>query len=356
MTDLYFQTSLERYFAYPENARTFGMAGSSTLTSRDSSSIYGNPAGLAAMQDGEFSASYGYNQISGDEFPTGIGVDQKGNFGSALLAVPIGPTLQGPSCYGNLGLSFNIYDTHWQDDSYDTSTERQQVSAAYAIPVSDEWNLGYSLGWTDEAYHSEMIVAYPMHEGFLHTLGADYQAAEDMRVGLQVNYGHGDHRALYGPGIVRTAKNRQLGIGVGLEYDYDATTLLAFLADYTHLETERGVELSIPANVVGGDENGNIFNLRAGVEHSFNEQLRGRAGYRFAGLASYHHDRVELNPLSGSAYHSAFALGLGYTFNTTGHIIQQIGLDYGVEYRTAGDGDFQHLVTIVIPFEMCRTE
>lgn len=353
VTDLYFQQVIERYFEYPQNARTFGMAGSSWITARDSSSVYGNPAGLGWMSDGEFSGTYGYNTISGEEFPTGQDVSQEGGMGSALLAMPLGPTTNGLPYYGNIGLGWNYSEATWLDDTFDTETERQQVSLAYAIPVSDSVSLGYSLGWTEDDFQANRIFNYPMHAGFRHTLGALYKQSEELLIGSTLTIGHGEHRALYGPGIVDESDNLQVSFGIGAEYLMNSATAIAFTADYTNLDSNGELVSSIQPNIVGGDENGNLFNIRLGVEHDFNERLTGRAGYRYAGLASYKYNRVELNPLNGSAYYNAWSLGLGTSFPVSSHYVKQILLDYGVEYRAVGNDDWQHLVTISVPFEVC---
>jgi hypothetical protein len=165
--------------------------------------------------------------------------------------------------------------------------------------------------------------------------------------------GHGTHHALYGPGIKGDSHVLEAGADIGMQYLILPETTLAVSADYRHLGSDGDVVSSIPANVVGGDENGNMFNARIGVEQSINDQFSLRAGYRYAGLSSYHYNRVELNDLNGSAYYNAFTLGAGYSFRVSSDYIRSINLDYGVEYRTAGDEDWQHVVTISMPFNVC---
>ena len=107
VTDLYFQEVIERYFEYPQNARSFGMGGSTVMTESSSASTIGNPAGLAFMQGGELSGSYGHNVISGDEFPTGRSVEQRANNGHALLALPVGPQVNALPRFGNFGFALD---------------------------------------------------------------------------------------------------------------------------------------------------------------------------------------------------------------------------------------------------------
>lgn len=353
VTDLYFQQSIERYFEYPQNARTFGMAGSSVPTSRDSSSVIGNPAGLAAMRGGEVSGSYGFSRLSGNEFPTDVGVEQRTNAGQGMIAFPIVPRLNDRSEYGNFGLAWSTESGDWHDDSFDTEMERTTVTAAYAVPISDTVNLGYSLGWFDDRFQSHAVFDYPMGNGLRHTLGAQWQQSRDTQVGAALLVGHGRHHALFGPGIKGDSDMLQVGADVGVEQRMERW-LVAVRANYSHLSSDGEVVSSIPQNVVGGDENGNIFGLAAGLEYQIDRNITVRGGYRLAGLDSYRYNRVELNDLNGSAYYNAWTLGAGWSFPVHSDYVTEVDLDYGVEYRDVGDHDWQHVITASIPFSVCE--
>jgi opacity protein-like surface antigen len=244
-------------------------------------------------------------------------------------------------------------DTNWDDDSFDTISERTQVVAAYSYPVSETVSLGYSFGWIDDKFQSRDIFNYPMGDGYRHTLGAQWRQSSDWTFGTSLHYGYGDHHALFGPGIKTKSETESYGADLGVQYALENNATLAFGADYRHLSSEGDVIASIPANIVGGNENGNIFNLRAGYEHPINDQWALRAGYRYAGLESYKYNRRELNELNGSAAYHAVALGAGVKFPITSKYVRSINLDYGVEYRTAAEGDWQHLVTVSVPFGIC---
>jgi hypothetical protein len=352
-TELYFQQVIERYFEHPQSARTFGMGGSTVVTSTDSSSVFGNPAGIGLMPGGELSGSYSYNTIGGDEFPTGREVSQKGSMGSALLAVPIMPTTDGLPEWGNFGLAWDSYDTKWHDDTFDTDSERTQVTAAYAYALSDKLSLGYSFGWTDDHFQSKDIFNYPMGDGFRHTFGSVYKVDNDLTLGSSLFFGYGTHHALFGPGIKGNSDTSEFGFDLGGTYKIDQT-LLALAADYRHLGTDGEIQSSIPANVVGGDENGNLFDIRLGVEQQFTDWFYARAGYRYAGLASYKYSRIELNGLNGSAYYNAWSLGAGFVIPLSSQYFKSVKIDYGVEYRATSSNDWQHLVTLSLPFNLCR--
>ena len=352
VTDLYFQQSIERYFDYPQNARTFGMAGSSVATSTDSSSLFGNPGGLGFMKGGEVSGTYGFSRISGDEFPTDASVEQRTNAGTGIIALPLGPTNDGLPDFGNIALGWSSTSGDWHDDSFDTEMERTQVAAAYAFALSEAVTAGYSLGWTDDRFQSKAIFNYPMGDGFRHTLGVQWAASSDTRLGLSAFFGHGEHHALFGPGIEGSTKTRQFGADFGVQQQI-GSTLIALGLDYRHLSSDGDVEASIPANVVGGDENGNYYDVRLGIEQPVTEWAVVRAGYRYAGLDSYRYNRVELNDINGSANYNAWTLGFGLMLPVSSTYIKSVNLDYGVEYRAVGDDDWQHLVTLSVPFTLC---
>ena len=350
--DFYFQQVLERYYNYPTTARQLGMGGSSVATSVDSSAIVGNPAGLGFMKRGEFSGTYGHNQISGDEFPSGQSIEQTSNSGLGLLATPLGQLPNETPEFGNLGLGWSGNWSDWQDDSFGTDAKQIKVFGAYSITVSDDLSLGYSLGWNRDRLEADKLFNYPMANGFRHTVGALYKVDSNLTLASTVLVGHGSHHALFLPAAQRVSNTNQYGVGVGASYRLDATTVSAAV-DYNHLNTTGDVEESIPANIIGGDEQGNIFNASIGVEQMLSDNVAVRGGYRYAGLANYDYGRSELGSLDGSAYYNAFSLGAGVVFDTDWIAIPQVKIDYGVEYRTAGYDDFQQSVTLSLPFDVC---
>jgi hypothetical protein len=352
ISDFYFQEAMERYYNNPSTSRLLGMGGSSSLTSIDSSAIVGNPAGLGFMQRGELSGTYGHNTISGDEFPSGQGIEQTSNSGLGLLAIPLGELPDQTPKFGNLGVGWNGNFSDWNDDSFDTHAKQTKVYGSYALAVSDELSLGYNLAWNKDKLQANDIFNYPMANGFRHTLGAMYKVAPGWIVGSTLLVGHGRHHAQFEPGPTGISKTNQFGAGFGAQYQFDATTFAANI-DYSHLVTHGDVDLSIPANYVGGDEKGDVFNTRVGVEQMIDDSIALRAGYRFAGLASYDYSRPELSSLDGSAYYNAFTLGAGLLINTDWDYLPQVKVDYGVEFRAVGNDDWQHAVTISLPFNVC---
>lgn len=351
--DFYFQEVMERYYNNPSTSRILGMGGSSSLTSTDSSAIVGNPAGLGFMQRGELSGTYGHNTISGEEFPTGNGIEQNSNSGLGLLAIPLGELPNQTPELGNLGLGWNGNYSNWSDDSFDSHDKQTKVYGSYALAVSDDVSLGYSLAWNKDKLQANDLFNYPMANGFRHTLGAMVKVVPGLMVGSTILVGHGRHHAMFEPDTRGISNTNQYGAGLGAQYQFDATTIAANV-DYSHLMTSGEVDRSIPANYIGGDEKGNVFNARFGLEQMIEESIAVRAGYRFAGLANYDYSRPELSSLDGSAYYNAFTLGTGFVIETDWHYLPQVKVDYGVEYRAVGNDDWQHAVTISLPFDVCE--
>jgi len=351
--DFYFQQAQDRYYQYPTTARILGMGGSSNFTSTDSSAVVGNPAGLGFMKKGEFSGTYGHSTTSGDEFPTGReGLESTTNSGTGLMAIPLGEYPDQTPEFGNLGLGWSSNYSGYDGDSFDTSARQTKVFGAYSMNVDDSLSLGYSLGWNKDKLQSNDLYNYPMANGFRHTLGAMYKYDSDFTIGATLIAGHGRHHALFGPGFEGVSKTNQFGAGIGAQYQM-GSTLVAANIDYTYLDTNGDVESSIPQNIIGGDEQGNVFNVRLGVEQAVAEGFLVRGGYRFAGLADYSYGRTELEPLDGSAYYHAVTLGAGVYFDTDWAYVPRVNLDYGVEYRAVGNDDWQHGVTLSLPFDVC---
>ncbi len=355
-TDLYFQEAMERYYAAPQSARTFAMEGSSVTTSSDSSSTFGNPAGLGFMRGGELAGTYIHDRISGDEFPTDMAVEQEANDGTATLAIPLGPTLHDLPRWGNLGLAWYGGSSRWNDDSFDTLTRQDQIAIAYAYAIDPDLSVGYSLAWVHDKIQSKDIFDYPMSNGFRHTLGVQWDSDATNTWGATVTVGHGQHNALYGPGITDESDTFEFGTALGWSYRWNDLTTVSIGADYRHLGSDGDTQRSIPQNFVGGDENGNLFNARAGVEYTFSDWLTLRGGYRYAGLSNYKYSRVELNDLNGSAYYNAFSLGAGFAIPVSSRYIDAIYIDYGIEYRNVGRDDWEHVVTVSVPFDLCGVE
>jgi opacity protein-like surface antigen len=348
--DFHFQRATERYMDLPENARTFGMAGSSVLISGDSSSVVGNPAGMGWMEDGEASVSYGRNSISGRELPSYNEIEQEENMGQVLFTHPLGPVGNGLPDYGNIGFGWSGYESD-TDDTIDSQTDGYRITAGYAMPISDQWSLGYALSYFNDSLESNLF-DYPMTDGFRHTVGVQRNADNDWLFGSTAFIGHGTHDAeIFSLGTNTESDVLEVGLGVGVgTRPWGPATLLAAAVEYRHYDTDGEISVAPDGVTVGGDEEGDVMFARVGIEHNVTDRVALRAGYKYAALFDYDWER---DGLDGSAKYNAWSAGAGVDFPMHDAWIKAIRLDYGVEYRAVGNDDWQHLVTVSMPFEGC---
>ena len=352
----YIAQAAQRYFEQGQNARTFGLGSSAIVTSRDSSSIIGNPAGLGLMTGGEFTGSYGYNELSGEEIESWDNIKAKQNYGAGLLAFPIGPVENDLPDYGNFGLGWSGIQSD-TTDSIDTDAYITNIHGAYAKAIDPDLSVGYALTWQHNKLQSDLY-DYTMDNGFRHTVGFQQIVDDNLTIGGDFFFGHGSYDT-----TLRSANGASVGVGdsnvkahgfdVGLAYAMEHTTFFASV-DYTAMKTTSGgVQAANPEIVVGGDESGTFFTPKAGVEYAANDDIILRGGYRYLARQAYHFDREELNGLDGAAKTNAYSLGIGLNLPVHDNYIKALRIDYGVEYRNV-TGDWQHLVTLAVPFDVCE--
>jgi hypothetical protein len=140
-------------------------------------------------------------------------------------------------------------------------------------------------------------------------------------------------------------------VGLGAQYTMDATSL-AFGADYNYYDN-KGVNRIPNDTVWGGDAIGHAMNFKVGVEQFVKNWLALRAGYRYAANFSWNYKRLDLDSIDGGAKYNAWSLGAGLLLPLSGSNIREIRLDYGVEYRAVGRDDWEHLLSLVAPFDIC---
>jgi hypothetical protein len=347
--DFYFQQNQQRFIVQPQNARMFGMAGSTALTAANSLSTVNNPAGLGMMKYGEVSAAYGYNEITGNT-QGGARVKDKQNSGQVYGATPIGPVKGGLPDYGNFGLGWYGRSGDWTNDPQNTDTGTYQVSGGYGKAISENVALGYGLTYQNDSVDFDGG-KYDSSESFLHNVGLQYMESKDLVLGTSLTIGHGSHD-LEGVGADQTVDQMSVGIAAGAEYMMDETTL-GFGIDYTNYDNSGDNNVANRTGW-GGDSTGKAMNVRLGLEQRLNEWFAVRGGYRYASNFDWDYDRAGLSDLSGSAKYNAWTLGAGlnYAFEE-GDFIRAIMVDYGVEYRDVGNNDWQHLVSVAAPFDLC---
>ena len=353
--DFYFQQNQQRFINQPMDARMLGMSGSTSLTQRSALSTAQNPAGLGLMQYGDLSVSYGYNEVSGNDFPSGEHVEDQQNSGQVFGASPINPRADGLPEDGNFGLGWWGRNGDWKGDPTNTDSGSYQVTGAYGKSIGYRTSLGYGLTYQNDNVDSDTH-EYDSSESFLHTLGVQHRFSDDLTFGGIFSLGHGDHR------LVHLADNRQdqtvkqmsYGVGLGTEYLADRYTTLSMGIDYNLMTNNGSNDPAINDGVFGGDSWGEVMNVRIGIEHYFADWLALRAGYRYAANFKWDYDRADLQDLTGSAKYSAATAGAGIHYALDDDsFIRAINLDYAAEYRAVGDNDWQHLLSLSTPFNLC---
>ncbi len=351
--DLYTQQAQQRYYPQQQNARTFGMAGSSVVTSSDSSSVVGNPAGLGLMWGGDFSGTYSNDTLSGNEHPSYREVEEDRNIGQTLLALPLGPVTNGTPDFGNVGLGWTGFNSDYGDDTFNTKSNGYRVTGAYALGLTDTLSFGYSLSYYKDSLRSDLY-DYSMNDGFRHTFGVSSIVSDALTVGASFFFGNGDHATRFKLADAKFGSDTDSsGFELGAAYKLSESTLVAVSGDYQHFKAGGDILSSDPEIVPGGKERGDTFAVRVGVEQLISDYLTARAGYRFQANTNYHFSRPELEVLNGSATYNAWTLGLGLKLPIDGTYIKSVNLDYGVEYRSVGYQDWQHVVTLSTPFDLC---
>jgi hypothetical protein len=169
-----------------------------------------------------------------------------------------------------------------------------------------------------------------------------------------MTFGHGSHDLEHTGGFAGndTVDQFSYGIGGAAEYKMDSTSL-GFGLDYTYYQNS-GDNQTVSVSPWGGDSTGHAMNARVGLEERLNEWFAVRGGYRYASNFDWSYDRAGLRPLDGSAKFNAWSLGAGLNLGfEEGDFIRALMVDYGVEYRDVGNKDWQHLVSIAAPFDLC---
>ncbi len=353
-TDFYYQQNQKRFVTQAQDARMFGMAGSSALTTANSYSTVNNPGGLGMMKYGDVAATYGYNEVTGNQL-NGASVKDKEHSGALFGATPLGPVKDALPDYGNLGLGWVGRYNNWTNDPTNTDPETYQVAAGYGMALDEDTGLGYSLTYQNDEVGGDNY-SYNSTNSFLHNVGIMNRVDSDLVVGSSLTIGHGSH-GLRTAGSVgnQTVDQLSVGIGGGATYTLDEATALSAGLDYTHYRNS-GDDVAVNPDIPwGGDSRANSMNVRLGLEHQLMDWLAVRGGYRYGSNFSWHYDRAALDSIDGSAKYNAWTLGAGlaYAFEDDS-FIRAIRLDYGVEYRTLGNDDWQHVVTLSSPFDLCR--
>jgi hypothetical protein len=352
--EFFFQQNQQRFISQPMDARMVAMAGSTALTTANAMSAAQNPGGLGLMRYGDLSMSYAHNEVSGPRNPQGSGLEDKQSMGQVFGATPINPTLDGLPDSGNFGLGWWGRNGDWNNDPSSTNTGSYQVTGAYGKAIDKHTAVGYGLTYQHDSVESDGH-DYNSSESFLHTAGVQHRTNEALTIGGVLSIGHGDHRLkhLNDPRDSQTVKQLSLGVGTGAEYTMDSTIISGGL-DYTFMGNNGMNDAAQNDYIFGGDSQGHSMNARLGVEERVVDWLALRAGYRYGGNLRWKYDRDALDNLSGSANFNAWSVGAGlhYKFDERS-AIRAVNVDYAAEYRAVGTDDWQHIISLSTPFDIC---
>jgi hypothetical protein len=344
------QQAVRLYFDLPENARTFGMAGSSVATSQDVSGLFGNPAGLGWLPGVEIAVTLGFDKISGEEFlasdePSSSDFDNVGqDFGGGHLQVGM-PIEEGSGGVLGMGVSLIGSDV---DDQYRTDTDGFRLHIGYGKRIDEDLTLGYALSY-HRLDHVNDFVDCSLESAYRHTLGLEYRLDERWMLGVFGFYGRGDWDCDWQQPYLDVnvdADRQSLGANMGIFWQALERTGVAASVDYTDYETDADVGESMGYLGEDVNEEGYSLGARAGIEQEIKEWLDLRGGYRFQHIDYDFHDSGVATSLSGTNSYHAVTAGLG--LSRLGET--EIELAYGIEYRFIGDGDFTHVITLAFRF------
>ena len=331
--EFYHQLHQERFFNYQQNARATGMAGSSVVTSSDSSSVVGNPAGLGWMRNAEVSTTYAHSTLSGNDLRDYSDIEQDMNSGQVLGSIPLGAYSDAPARSGSLGFGWSGYDAD-TDDSLDMGVQGNRLHLAWGVALNEGWAVGYGVSYHFDKVNTDVFTD-SMDDGVRQTAGVQYRLGESAVLGLSTFYGFGTREMSFGvdPDYSVGSDIGEWGMEGGVARQFQ-NTLLAASVDFA----------LYPAD---DQPDGKAWGFKAGMEHDVFEWMKARMGYRY----QYNYDYGALGNEEGddeTASFNAVTMGLGVA------PWKHMAIDYAFEFRSIGEGDWTHVVTLSTPFSICN--
>ena len=340
----YISQALGRYFQLPIDARTLSVSSGDGLLCRGSVCNYLNPAGLGFSRRNELGITISDRSIGGDDFTNADQIEQSEGSGYIVGAFPLGDSEHSSPEYGSLGLGFSRYqgDT---DDPINSTPDGHRRTFAYGYAPTEQFSLGYSFTFFDDQLKSDLADIHS-HSRFLHLFGLQTELGNGYSLGgvFQLGIGQSDTEDF----VFRSdglSKLRQYTYSLSLKKTWERTNLSIF-SDFTDLHSRGNLDQASSAVVIGGSEQGQIFNFSLGSETRVIDQLYARFGSRvFSG--HYKFLRPDLMNLSGNLNGYGFSTGMGYDFDID---CNNLKVDYGVEYLTVARGEWQHILSLAFLF------
>ena len=347
----YIQQSIARFFNLPQSARGLALAGTETPLSLGSASVFGNPAGLGFMKFNQVSGSIGFDSHTGSELFGEREIEENSPSGYLLAAFPLIKPAQGYSNAGTVGFGYSRYNGS-TNDSINSVNDGHTRTGAYGLAISDKVSLGYGFTFYDDQLRSD-LADYHSHSRFRHGFGSEYRVSPNLNLGLLLVYGLGqsdfEEFSVMSNGLTH---QKQLSGNLGATYQIDRTLFAASLS-FDHYSAKGNLdELPVVSNliVVGDDEDGSAYGLHLGVEHSIAASWLIRGGYQFQNIYGYEYQKSNVQTQSSGVQFSAFSAGIGYTAKHLSETFPQISLDYGLQYRNAGNGEWEHMLSASLDF------
>lgn len=348
--EFYIRQALDRYFPLPLDARSTSMVGSAALNCQDSNCIFLNPSGLGLLKSEELSLSFGSKEATGNEFILDEKINQFESLGHGILAIPFNENSRGEPSFGTAAFAYSRYqgDT---DDSVNTTPDGHRRSIAYGIALSKRSAIGYTFTFYDDQLHNDLADLHS-HSRFLHVFGAQFNPTKYFQVGAAFKLGIGQSDTE----DFQTESNglshlRYYSGQLGATKIWSPRVSTSLSADISSYRSNGNLEESDSLVVIGSDEEGHTFNMRFGFEYQLLERFFIRSGIRYE-ATEYEFKRPDLREISGNIEGARVSVGVGYNINFNSISVPQCRIDYGFEYLDSSYGDWTHVVTLSVPFDI----
>ena len=248
--------------------------------------------------------------------------------------MPLVPTLDGTPKFGTLGFGWTGYKGK-ADDAINSRYKDYSLDLAYGKDLSDQLAVGYALAYNQNKIKGtvgNVVATGKLDNGVRQEIGAQYKASKATTYGVSTHYGFGSYNY--------SAANGSNTSDLGSE-------------DVSNWGADVGVGHTIGQSLITGSIDYNLYNnesdnfgawnFRTGLEQTFTNWLKGRVGYRYSALIG---DKLGYG--NDNSKYNAVSFGVGV------QLAKYLMADYGAEYRASGDGDWQHTVSLSIPFSLCN--
>ncbi len=340
-SDFYIQQAADRFFTLPQDARSLAMGGAASLVCKGVGCVYMNPAGLGFVTHPEVGASAGIGSTTGSDFLGGEDIELEEWSGYVAGVIPLGVE-NTRATYGSVSIAYSRYAGN-TDDTLSTTPDGHRRSVAYGYAFDNELAVGYAFHFLDDQLRSDLSDVHS-HARFFHDFAIQSLQENGATIAASFKLGIGqtdtEDFLLGSDGVSHL---RQYTGEIAYSYPWERLTGVV-AAHYTR-QSSRADPLDFSKQVViDGNESGNDYILSTGVEYELLESLllRGGLSYRYT---DFDFERPKLQELSGRLSALSSSVGLGYAFSI---LDRPATLDYGFAYSDAGNGAWEHLLSVAL--------